>query len=258
MECPQRASRDASRYCLFPPFRSAFVSLSRTFGFPYLTPIAHPTTPHQPGIRLNSPFLSTMSIPIVTTPPALSPVNSFFPMEPETPQDRVVDENSLQSLLEVPSDIDRVKDLFWRLEDLSSFRPTPQQWHNQYLPLLNVYTERMKHGANKQGISRFYYACCRAPKRAHRTKVPDAERQRNRQQADKDACGQHFVALQHGNSFMEFQISEEVKNSTHTHDIDICNQKRPPKKSRKSSASKWPRDKSLARSIDRYARKMTE
>jgi hypothetical protein len=154
-------------------------------------------------------------------------------MEPETPQDRVVDENSLQSLLEVPSDIDRVKDLFWRLEDLSSFRPTPQQWHNQYLPLLNVYTERMKHPANKQGISRFYYACCRAPKRAHRTKVPDAERQRNRQQADKDACGQHFVALQHGNSFMEFQISEEVKNSTHTHDIDICNQKRPPKKIKK-------------------------
>src|SRR5271154_200092 len=175
------------------PFNSPFPSLIVIFCFPCPTSIAHPITPDQPHIRLSSSLVSIMSIPSVTTP--------------------------IESLLEVPADINHVKDLFWHLEDLSSLRPTPQQWHNQYFPLLNVYTQRMKHKPNKQGVIRFYYSCCRAPAKDHKTKVPDVERQRNRQQAEKDACGQHFVALQHGNSHMEFQISEEVKNSVHTHDM---------------------------------------
>src|SRR5271155_6097488 len=134
------------------PFNSPFPSLIIIFCFPCPTSISHPITPDQPRIHLSSSLVSIMSIPIVTTPPALRTVNSLFPMEPQSPQDRVVDENSLESLLEVPADINHVKDLFWRVEDLSSFRPTPQQWHNQYFPLLNVYTQRMKHKPNKQGV----------------------------------------------------------------------------------------------------------
>jgi hypothetical protein len=99
-------------------------------------------------------------------------------MELPPPQDRVVDENSLESRLEVPADIDDVKDLFWRLEDLSSFRPTPQQWRNQYFPLLNVYTERMRHKPNQPGFQTYsrldgFWVCLRDAEVALETAFQD-------------------------------------------------------------------------------------